>query len=594
MDDDKMNMTRKTSLPVLLQRSLTRLSERLPAQPLDRAILAGGIMTGGLLAWHTLKQRLSATTALTRSSRRKEPASLLSHSMQARLLQQPRQTGVYNLITAIEALVVRIQLIRAAQHELLIQYYIWDDDAIGWLFMHEIRQAALRGVKVSLLLDDNGVPGRLDNLLVNMADLPNVDVRLFNPFRLRHLTRLDFLLNFNRAQRRMHNKALVADRQVAIIGGRNIGDAYFRLNTGHFFSDFDVLLVGQAVPEVMTQFQNFWSDPLSQPVGSAIGKRALWSAAQWQSQFSDRLGKLKTDPYLLAARQLNTLQQLQQDKLPVRWQQARLVADRPTKVSHPSTRIGGWLDGLLSQLKADAPIKQLDIISAYFVPGDEGTAFLIKLAQQGAQIRVLTNSLAAGDVPALHDFYARQRPALLKAGIRLFEFRSDLLSQLDLLHSPVATDGRYGLDKPLVSVLLRSSQLLSQLSKRISVLGWLRLSRKRHDASLHTKIVSWNQQQVFIGSANLDPRSAFVNTELGMIMDNPDTAIYIDRLFNDQMQGAAWEVRLDEKGQIFWTGYQRNLLGRTRARTVHREPDASWTRRITAKLVGLFPVERYM
>lgn len=474
------------------------------------------------------------------------------------LAKRTAQDVIYPLIDPLEAYAVRVKLIRRAQHSIDLAYYIWGNDLTGHLMLDELKRAAERGVRVRLLLDDNNSKG-LDPLLLALSHPPNFEIRVFNPMRYRKLRLLNYMADLGRTQRRMHGKIFTIDQSATIIGGRNIADPYYRVTDEYFFADLDVLAVGGMLPAANAHFERFWHDPLSYPV-----QGFLHASPQTQQRALDQMFDLdelvRAQPYLQAILDNRTLDQLiaQQDTATEAnadahrmLTQAVLVSDWPFKIS----RTIPFEQTIGAQIQAISGTAQhhLLMITPYFVPQAQGTAQLIALAQQGVKIKVLTNSLAATDVPALHSFYARYRVALLKAGVELYEFKP-------------SADNR-----PIKRWRIRE-----------------RFGRKSA-GSLHAKAISWDGQLTFVGSMNIDPRSVMINTELGLMIRGAEMPKQIAAVFDQGILNIAYRVSLDGQGRLQWI--ERNDDDQL---IIHRTEPAPNYRKVSSALTAWLPIEHLM
>lgn len=485
----------------------------------------------------------------------------LSYSIEADKLRsldprQQRDDMVYPLLDPLEAFATRVQLIRRAQHSIDLAYYIWDNDITGRLILHELIDAAQRGVRVRLLLDDQNTMG-LDALWLAVAKHPSIEVRLFNPLAYREYRLLNHLVDFSRTQRRLHGKTFVVDGQIMIIGGRNMADAYYRISPDDFFADLDVMLAGSALRQMGQSFDRFWNDRLAYPVigllnGDAAAEQRELQQIKHVQQAADAkvyLGAIAEqhplDRWLNGAQIASTL--LDSQTLPTR---TRLVTDTPAKASQTlpfSQTIGAQILAI-----AGDPQQSLDIISPYLVPTERGTQALVKLAQNGVRIRILTNSLAATDVVVLHDFYARRRQQLLTAGVVLYEFKPD--AHADPIRKWRSREG-----------LLHTH------------------------SGLHAKAISWDSRTTYVGSMNLDPRSVLINAEWGVMIESRAAADLVDQVFSGNILRLAYRVTLDADGKLLWL--EKNQTGEMIEH--HAEP-ASRSRRAVSRVVGWLPVEALM
>lgn len=451
-------------------------------------------------------------------------------------------SGVLPLVDGRDALAARVLLARAAEVSIDVQYYIWQRDVTGWILLDELRQAAERGVRVRLLLDDNGIPG-LDRELAAFDALPNVEVRLFNPFTLRSPKLASYLFDFPRLNRRMHNKSFTVDGAVTVIGGRNIGDIYFAFGDGTKYFDLDVIAAGQAATDVATSFDLYWNSASVYPASvilppSAAGLQGLVEAGRAAR------GSVAGSAYLDTIRSSRMVLDLLAGGADLEWTTVQLVADDPRKglgEIDESDLLIGRLPGLL-----DEPERSLDLVSAYFIPGKRGTDLLTELARNGVATRVLTNSLDSTDVTPVHGAYMKYRPALLDAGVTLRELRS----------RPSAPAGS------LAENMLAGSA-----------------------ASLHAKTFAIDDKRIFIGSFNFDPRSARLNSEMGFLIESPMIATMLRTALDADTN--SYLVRQSESGELEWvqTGSD-GIISRYDA-----EPNTSMMKRATATLLSWLPVE---
>ncbi len=446
------------------------------------------------------------------------------------------------------ALAVRIASARAASRSLDLQYYAWHGDQTGDAVVREVLRAADRGVAVRLLLDDAFAVGD-DRRLVSLDTHPNIAVRLFNGTRWRTFGRfgffLEMLLGSWHLNRRMHNKAWIADGQVAIVGGRNIGDAYFDAAEDFNFRDVDLAMRGEATDLVLREFERYWFSPFSRPaaaVSSAVEAQGGLAALRRSLAARDARpdGGTPREAEDVAA-------WLQADGIAVPSDAITVFADPPEKVrrgigARRKARTAGGLSSVVTDVLRKARREAL-LISPYFVPGAAGLHLLRDLSLSGVTVSVVTNSLAATDVVAVHSGYARYRRALLEAGIALFELK------------------RTG-------------------DERASVFG-------SRGAGLHTKAFVIDGTLIGVGSFNLDPRSARLNTEMAVIIDHAGLGQTV-RHEHDRLSQPirSWRVELQD-GRLVWTGSDP----RGHRSVTHTEPEADLPRRMLASLIGLLPIE---
>ncbi len=473
-------------------------------------------------------------------------ASPLGRAIAPRVAGHPGKAGIYPLKRPADAFAARGLLAAAAQRSLDVQYYIWHGDETGMLLFEALWRAAERGVRVRLLLDDNGIAG-LDPTLAALDAHPNVEVRLYNPLARRGMRALNFLADFSRANRRMHNKSFTADNQAAIVGGRNVGNEYFGAGEGVVFQDLDVIAVGPAVREVSTAFDLYWNSDSAYPAASILGPAGPDARAMLEAQFAAAHASPAAEDYLKALRETPLATQLLKGQLPLEWAEVQLVYDDPAKTLDAEERTDLLLLPKLVQLAGPAE-KQFDLVSPYFVPGEPGTAAFAALARRGVKVRILTNSLAASDVSAVHAGYAKRREDLLRAGVRLFEL------------------------KPTVA---------REEAQDKKTFGG------SSGASLHAKTFAVDRERAFVGSFNFDPRSARLNTEMGLVIRSPVLAQRIAASFDSDVPLAAYEVRLDEdRGSLYWI--ETTPSGEKRYDT---EPGAGLFKRLGVGILSLLPIE---
>ncbi len=319
----------------------------------------------------------------------------------------------------------------------------------------------------------------LDPVFALLDAEPNIQLRLYNPFTSRGSRGLGFLGDFERLNRRMHNKSFTVDNQAAIVGGRNLADEYFEAGEGVSFADIDVLAVGEAVRAVSTEFDLYWNSGSAYPARLIIDREPAVSRAEFAARARAIGESPTTRAYAEAISRTPQGQALLERRLPFEWTAAQVVHDDPEKTLDLDDEAHLQLLPKLIQFFGP-PMKELDLVSPYFVPGKFGTEALVALARRGVRVRILTNSLAGTDEVSVHSGYARRRKELLRAGVQLFEI------------------------KPTAAPILKRGEEIG----------------KHSTAGLHAKTFAVDQRRVFVGSFNFDPRSAKLNTEMGLIIDS--------------------------------------------------------------------------
>ncbi len=468
-------------------------------------------------------------------------------------------SGIHVLMRGHEAFAARALLARAAVRSLDVQYYIWHNDVSGTLMLKEMLDAARRGVRVRMLLDDNGIAG-MDQLLSALDSHPNIEIRLFNPFVIRNPKPIGYAMDFLRLNRRMHNKSFTADNQATIIGGRNVGDEYFSASDANLFADTDVLAVGPVVNDVSSDFDRYWASQSAYPLDRIISP----VAAPDLMEIGRRAARMEhSEParrYVAAIERLPFIQQVVDGALPFHWANVRMVSDDPAK------GIGrGRDDGLLVNVLREAigePRRELRLVSGYFVPTRAGVNGLGALAASGVDMAVFTNSFEATDVWIVHAGYAHYRKDMLKQGIRLFEMGGGRGGHDRGTRRLTTTGSGSGLNSDGGPVLRSSA------------------------TTLHAKTFAVDRERLFVGSFNFDPRSMHLNTELGFLIESPPLAAELSDAFSSSIPTYAYEVVLGADGELNWIERDGDR------EIVHRkEPGTSRFQRGSIWLLSHLPIE---
>lgn len=441
-----------------------------------------------------------------------------------------------------DALAARLQLIDQAESGIDLQYYIFKGDTTGGLLALRLLAAADRGVRVRLLVDDIG-NSMGDFKIASLDRHPNIEIRLFNPLTLRlpWLRYASKVGEFARINHRMHNKLMVVDGIALITGGRNLGDEYFAISERDF-QDIDVLAIGPVALTAGMSFDVYWNSHKSVAVAGLT--RSPGSGALLRLR--KRLGSLQVQqaqtPWLQAVDSSAYIGK--QALLDIDWHlgQGQWLSDQPDKAD-PFSQFSSrpWLGLSLAELGRETR-DELLMMSAYFIPGEDGMRALQRFRQRDMQVGILTNSLATTDVLAVHSAYAAYRKPLLTAGINLWELQ------------------------PLAAQPERASTFAGD-----------------SQASLHAKTFIFDRERVFVGSLNLDPRSIHLNTEAGVLIEQADLAQQLYQVFTRWTNPEhAWRLGLDENNRLYWQSAEHRL---------HTEPQASWWRRINSWLLGWLPIE---
>ncbi|MBY5921077.1 phospholipase D family protein [Ferrimonas balearica] len=447
----------------------------------------------------------------------------------------PTESGALLLNDPMDAFVARFGMVEAAQQSLDLQYYIWHDDLTGRALQARLLSAADRGVRVRILLDDLDTAGKSD-VLFGLDAHPNIEIRLFNPFAKRDQRVSGFLTDFSRVNRRMHNKTFTVDNALTILGGRNIGDEYFNATEEVVFGDLDVMCQGPVVEEVSIQFDLYWNSPWAYPLARfGEGRSPDADLEAYRALAERQFEEARASQYAKAlAAATDRLRTLEGDDFS--WGPAKLIYDDPAKVAGLSLSSDTHLAPEL--LKAMAQVERdLMIVSPYFVPGERLTRYLVSMVERGIRVRIITNSLAANDVPVVHAGYMRYREALVAGGVELYEYKAPL-------------------EEP---------------KKEDSAPFWKGASQ----GSLHAKSLVLEEQVLFVGSFNVDARSVSLNTEIGVLIYSPAYAEHFSDEVDRVILNLAYQVILEE-GELVWVTRHNGDLVR-----FDTEPDTSWWTRFS-------------
>jgi len=492
--------------------------------------------------------------------------SAFGRSIQAQAAPHEGQSGFRLLSDSSEAFTARAELIRKAQSSLDLQYYIVHDGISTRILVSELLNAADRGVRVRILLDDTTSDG-LDQIIATLAAHPKIQIRVFNPLHLGRSTvvtrTMGRLFNLSQQHRRMHNKLWVADNSAAIVGGRNLGDEYFDAEPNLNFTDIDMLSVGPVAEQLGHSFDQYWNSALSKPIEQFLSTRpTAKDLRNTRTRLDESLEETRKQNHALYQQLMayTTHPRLDVWRRELIWAWNQALWDAPSKVladGEPdphlilTTQLAPELNGVS---------KELIMVSPYIVPAQPGLVYLTGRADAGVSVSLLTNSLEATDVPATHGGYAPYRKALLEHGVQLFELR----------RQPGDSGGSGGSGRG--PSLFHSGSNTSRGS----------------ESSLHSKAMVFDRQKAFIGSFNFDPRSVLWNTEVGVLVDNPQLAGRVRELALEGMAPPlSYHARL-EKGQIVWVTEDDG-----KQHTLTKEP-GSWWQHFNSWLSSMVGLERML
>jgi putative cardiolipin synthase len=463
----------------------------------------------------------------------------------------PGKSGFHLLANGLDAFVARAVLANHAERSIDVQYYLYHPDLVGKLFSDILLDAADRGVRVRLLVDDMDLAGR-DLNVAAMDSHPHLEIRIFNPFSRNVARTPQFVTRLGSVTRRMHNKSFTVDNQVTILGGRSIGKEYFDADPDLEFADLDVMAIGPVAGEVSTVFDLYWNSALSYPASVLVkgGAPPPEQAQELRAELNQYVTDNNGSEYLQALRNSDMADKFRTSKVDFYWGDWEVVYDEPEKLQQDFSQTQFHLEPMLRPYLVGIQ-KELIIFSPYFVPGKEGTAFLTWLSKRGVRVRILTNSLASNDVGIVHSGYIKYRRKLLQDGVELYEMNKKLTRE--------------------------------QRKEKKGVEG----SSK---ASLHAKSFVFDRQQVFIGSLNLDPRALVHNTEIGVVMEVPEIAEGMAKWFDENIEQIAFrlELKKQENGyeKLYWHGLEN---GKQVVYT--HEPYTGFWRRLGINLMSILPIE---
>ena len=449
------------------------------------------------------------------------------------------RVGLYRLDSGADALSARVGLIDRAEKTIDIQSYLIKDDLAGNLVGFHLAEAADRGVRVRLLMDD-ALTDDVDSGLLSLDEHDNIEVRVFNPFPRRRSRFISLLANFNILNRRMHNKSFTVDNQVTIVGGRNIADEYYQAGGKTEFLDEDMLAIGHVVDEVSNGFDEYWNSPEAIPM-AAFDRMVAHSHVSEAAAEARRVIEENREHSFIADIDGRLIDRLLDSTLELVAAEAEIVQDMPEKVRNLVRRSPSVTSEYLTEM-VSAANRELVVISPYFVPQKQGVDFFGALVKKGVRVTIVTNSLASTNHASVHAVYARYRKPLLQQGIELYELRP-------------------------------------------------RLQSMPSDATqtLHSKVAVVDRKKLFVGSFNLDPRSLYLNTEMGIATTSEVLAGQMASSIFATLPEFAYKLRLSKKNRLQWI-----LSAGDVEETITTEPQTSLWRRFRTKLMSLLPIEEQM
>ncbi len=448
-------------------------------------------------------------------------------------------SGFKILDKSYDALIWRLALIDSAVSSLDIQTYLWYPDTTGRLILERVVRAANRGVHVRLIVDDLLTFGE-EQLMYELEMHPNIELRLFNPWTQRDIVSRvgEAVIEMERLNIRMHDKLMIADSQAAIVGGRNIGDHYYGLSDAYNFHDLDLLGFGPIAKQANEMFDQFWNSEWVTSAGNLdvehdeTRSKRLWQEIREKNRSSEKLKAIGVEPkdwkneLAIVSKQLHI-------------GRSEIIFDTPS-----DDKIAQNLAAEIYQIM-DMAQKELLITNAYIIPNQPAIDFIRELVDRGVRVRILTNSLASHDVPAVNSYYEGWRDDILMAGAQLYEMRPDAAI------------------KKFVDAPNIDSEYIG----------------------LHTKALVIDRKKVFIGSMNFDPRSFKINTEAGALVESPGLAEELAQVMvRDMSPENAWQVRLDAENQVYWVSGDEVL---------RRQPTRDASQFFMNIIFKMFPEDQY-
>ncbi|MEP5763329.1 MAG: phospholipase D family protein [Halieaceae bacterium] len=433
----------------------------------------------------------------------------------------------------------RLALIDSAQHSIDIQTFIWARDFSGRLLISRLFEAAERGVRVRLLVDDFPTRGR-DRQIAALDQHPNIEIRLWNPGNQRRIGRnLSFLANLQELNLRLHNKVMIADNRIAISGGRNIANAYFGLMERYNFFDLDLVAIGPVVPPTSTMFDRYWNSPQAVPGVNFHRSAGVEDLPAIRDELTQRLANSPLHQVVaIEAQNWKALLEAGVDNMVPG--KAEVIYDKPGE-REPSQDALIGLQRFFRQAQ-----HEVLVLNPYLVPGEPFFAEAQALEERGVDMAIMTNSLGSTNQPIVHDAYASTRIPMLEAGVDVYEMKYHPAMRNELDTPPVESDF----------------------------------------VSLHAKAAVLDGEHVFIGSFNFSPRSRNLNTEMGILVHSPEFGEQVAEVMRRAMAADnAWQLQMNDTGELSWESADGTLTS---------QPSQSFWRRFQNGIFSLFPVEQHL
>ena len=479
----------------------------------------------------------------------REASTALNDTSDTLLADQSRQwrgdaqlgtNGFYPLHEGLDAFGARLTLIENAEKSIDAQYFLMKPDSAGFVFTEKLLEAADRGVRVRFLIDDIFTTVD-DRGLIYLNEHSNVEIRIFNPLSRKGIKAFNYLGHFGRLNRRMHNKSFTADYQIGVVGGRNIAEEYFQLDTSGEFIDFDMLVTGTIINDISASFDEYWNHELAVPMHALYDKADTEKLAEFEQHVLARMEEESKTVYGRAVH-TNLVHDLNAMTISPYIAGARVIVDNPQKLEEKPTDENKIVVTELRKVFKEAE-EEIIIFTPYFIPRDRGIETINEITGKGVRVVVLTNSLASNNHASVHSAYSSYRKRLLDAGVELWEARANAAEVTN-------ADG----------------------------------TKELEHLTLHTKGAIIDRRRVFVGSLNLDPRSTDLDSEIGLIIDSPELGKVMAKDAMEGMPKMAYRLELDENRKIRW---HATIDGQEVLET--KEPLTSGWRRFQAWFLKILP-----
>jgi len=496
-----------------------------------------------------------------------EASSSLYYLAKDDVISHYPKSGFYPLYNNLDAFAARVELIKNAKKSLELQYFIFAGDDTAYAVIQLLVDAADRGVKVRVLVDDL-LEGDNDDKIAILAQHPNIEIKLFNPTSARKLLGwIQLAFNVNTLGRRMHNKLLVADNSAVILGGRNIENIYFAADKDDIFIDNDILAIGPLAYKASNEFETYWNSSISKNITEiADVDKEKYPYATFKKELFQSSHTLRNNAYVQEAYERAFAQAALKHEIPLIYGDAELYFDRPTKIITSEDDASTHLSEHLRPIVMSAT-RSLKIVNPYFIPNSDMIKNIKTLRDRGVEISILTNSLATNDGIPVYSAYSRYQKELISLGVHLYELNPHSFSY-------IYKDQKY---------------------RRGSI----------PRSSLHAKSMIIDDETFIIGSSNLDPRSIKLNTEVVAVIHSKELAKIESKVFDDAIQlKNVFTISIEKvpkehackitkipqaETRVVWTTEENGKVIK-----YHHEGNAGFWRELGSNLSAYIPLDKYL